>query len=86
MDNCREYLENLCSYVDGEADDSICREIEKHLSDCPDCRIMVDTLRKTVKLCRDGKEEPLPEELKARMKAILEQKWKEKFGENGEDA
>ena len=40
MDNCREYLENLCSYVDGEADDSICKEIEKHLSDCPDCRIM----------------------------------------------
>ena len=41
---------------------------------------MVDTLRKTVKLCREGREEPLPGDLKARMEAVLEQKWKEKFG------
>jgi anti-sigma factor RsiW len=84
MDNCREYLENLCAYVDGEADASICREIEKHLEGCPDCRIMVDTLRQTVRLCREGKEEHLPEALKARMEDILNRKWKEKFGEKEE--
>ena len=82
MDNCREYLENLCAYVDGEADDSICREIEKHLADCPDCRVMVDTLRQTVKLCREGSEEPMPDDLKARMEEMLAKKWKEKFGED----
>jgi anti-sigma factor RsiW len=79
--NCREYLENLCSYVDGEADEALCAEIEKHLADCPDCRIMVDTLRQTVKLCREGEEHPLPEDLKAKMHRILAEKWKEKFGE-----
>ena len=82
MDNCREYLEDLCSYVDGEADDSVCKEIEKHLADCQDCKIMIDTLRQTVKLCREGKEEPLPEGLKATMKAVIEKKWKEKFGKD----
>jgi RNA polymerase sigma-70 factor (ECF subfamily) len=82
MHDCREYLENLCAFVDGEADDSVCREIEKHLADCPDCRIMVDTLRQTVRLCREGKEEHMPEALKARMEEMLARKWKEKFGED----
>lgn len=82
MDNCRKYLENLCAYVDGEAQDSVCEEIERHLKDCPDCVIMVDTLRKTVKLCREGQEEPLPGDLKARMQAVIDKKWKEKFGKD----
>jgi len=84
MKDCREYLENLCAYVDGEAGSDVCREVERHLEDCPDCRIMVDTLKKTIVLCREGEKTELPVDLAARLDGALRKKWEEKFGKKPE--
>ncbi|MBN1885160.1 MAG: zf-HC2 domain-containing protein [Candidatus Krumholzibacteriota bacterium] len=81
MKHCRDYLEKLCAYVDGEADDAACKEIETHLKDCEGCRVMVDTLRKTVFLCREGDTEPIPIALGDKLKLLLDRKWREKFGD-----
>jgi anti-sigma factor RsiW len=48
--NCKKLLGSLSEYVDGELDQEFCSELEHHLEDCEDCRIVVDTLRKTVNL------------------------------------
>ena len=48
--NCKSLLGSLSDYVDGTAQEKICREIERHLSECEDCRVVVDTLKKTVYL------------------------------------
>ncbi len=48
--NCRQLLGSLSQYVDGELDDELCNALEQHLEGCEDCRIVVDTLRKTVYL------------------------------------
>ena len=47
---CRHLLGQLADYVDGEASQALCQEIERHLSGCENCRVVVDTLRKTVTL------------------------------------
>ena len=47
---CRHLLGSLSDYVDGEACADLCAEIERHLENCENCRIMVDSLRKTVLL------------------------------------
>ena len=47
---CQELLGQVSDYVDGELEDALCAEIEAHLADCPDCRVMVDTLRRTISL------------------------------------
>ena len=85
MKECREYLENLCASVDGEASSEVCREVEKHLEDCPDCRIMVDTLKKTIVLCREGKKIEIPVELASMLAGALKKQWEEKFGNKTED-
>ena len=46
--HCKSLLGSLSDYVDGTAQEEICRELEEHLSDCENCRIVVDTLKKTV--------------------------------------
>ena len=51
--NCSHLLGSLSEYIDGSLDDSLCVEIERHLADCQDCRIVVDTLHKTVSLYQD---------------------------------
>jgi anti-sigma factor (TIGR02949 family) len=48
--NCRQLLGSLSEYVDGELDEELCSILEQHLEGCEDCRIVVDTLRKTVYL------------------------------------
>jgi len=77
---CRDYISGLSDYLDGELDAQLCAEIEKHLAECENCRIMVDTLRQTVKLCREGREEKLPPSLETRLNDILRARWEKKFG------
>ena len=47
---CESLLGSLSDYVDGELGAELCREIEKHIADCENCRIVVDTTRKTIDL------------------------------------
>jgi anti-sigma factor RsiW len=77
---CQDYISDISDYIDGEIDATLCEQIEKHLGECENCRIMVDTLRQTVTLCRDGKEEPLPPVLEEKLKALLRTRWNAKFG------
>lgn len=53
MEKCRHMLGDLSVYLDGEASDELCAEIERHMANCEDCRVVVDTLRKTVTLYRE---------------------------------
>lgn len=48
--HCREFLGPLSEFLDGEASQQVCEQIAQQLAACPDCRIMVDTLRKTISL------------------------------------
>lgn len=66
---CQHLLGSLSEYIDGEACDEVCAEIERHLSDCENCRVVVDTLRKTVSLYQvTGEDEPdLPGEVRERL-------------------
>lgn len=47
---CKHLLGDLSDYIDGELRAELCAEIEKHLQGCENCRIVVNTLRKTVEL------------------------------------
>jgi anti-sigma factor RsiW len=66
--NCRQLLGSLSEYVDGELDEELCGILEHHLEDCEDCRIVVDTLRKTVYLYHATTEvEDIPADIRKRL-------------------
>ena len=48
--DCRKLLGSLSEYVDGELNEELCSVLEQHMEECENCRIVVDTLRKTVYL------------------------------------
>jgi len=66
--HCHDLLESLSEYMDGSASEKLCEEIERHMMGCERCRIVVDTLRKTVYLVKEA-EEPvdMPEEVRQRL-------------------
>lgn len=47
---CHDLLGSLSDYIDGVAEGELCAAIERHLAGCEDCRIVVDSLRKTITL------------------------------------
>lgn len=80
MNHCSQYIQNIADYIDGEIDESLCAELENHLKECHNCRIMVDTMKQTVVLCRDGKKERFPAELEKKLTDSLQSRWQKKFG------
>lgn len=71
-ETCRELKDQLSAFLDGELDEAVCREIERHLNECGNCRVMVDTLKKTIVLYRDAPRESVPPEAEARLFKVLD--------------
>ena len=65
--NCHHLLDDLSSYLDGEASAALCAEIERHLETCKNCRVVVDTMNKTVLLYRDLPQPALPDDVRSRL-------------------
>ena len=72
VENCRHLLGDLSDYLDGEASDEICAEIERHMDGCEDCQVVIDTLRKTVHLYHDLPQPELPEDARQRLYRALD--------------
>jgi len=71
--NCRKLLRSLSDYVDGELGEELCSVIETHVKDCEDCRIVVDTLRKTVEIYHmTSEDEYIPGDIKERLYKTLD--------------
>ena len=71
--DCRSLLDSLSDYVDGSLSDQLCEELERHMGDCEDCSIVVDSLQKTVYLYHQTVEDPtIPADVKERLYHSLE--------------
>ena len=66
---CEGLLGSLSDYIDGELGAELCRQIEKHIAECEDCRIVVDTTRKTIDLVHasNAPQTDLPDDVRDRL-------------------
>lgn len=65
---CEELLGSLSAYIDGDLNPELCRELEKHLAECDNCRIVLNTTKRTIDLVQTPIEKPdLPEEVRERL-------------------
>lgn len=70
--DCRHLLAALGDYIDGTLEEQICRELERHMAECPNCRVVVDTMRKMIYLYQvEASEEGVPAEARQRLFARL---------------
>jgi len=66
--HCHDLIETLSDYVDGSLSPMLCEELERHLRECPNCRIVVNTLRKTIELYqKEARQETLPNDVRERL-------------------
>jgi anti-sigma factor RsiW len=69
---CPRIVSLLSDYIDGRLPADVRSDLEQHLSGCPDCTTFVGTFRSTVTLLQSLNEDDLPEELRLRLKAFLD--------------
>ena len=81
---CEELLAALNDYVDGERLSAVCEKFAEHLAGCNPCQVVVDNIRQTISLYRNGEPYPIPAEFQRQLKESLRQRWDEKFGTGGE--
>jgi anti-sigma factor RsiW len=72
---CAELLATLNEYVEGTVDPAICEEFEKHIAGCNPCQVVVDNIRQTITLYREGKPYQLPLQFRQRLHSALRQRW-----------
>jgi anti-sigma factor RsiW len=66
--SCKQLLVSLSDYVDGDLNESICAEVEKHLAECTDCTVVVNTLRKAIELYHSvAIDEQVPDQVMQRL-------------------
>jgi anti-sigma factor RsiW len=69
--NCKGLIVELTEYLDGALDSSVRMELEQHLAKCQNCRIVVNTTRKTIEIFCNAEPAPLPEDVRGRLHAAL---------------
>lgn len=69
--HCHRMTAAFSEYLDKDLRKQLCRKLEAHLAECPDCQMYFDTLKKTVTLYRSLEQEPLPKDAKKRLFATI---------------
>ncbi len=65
---CDELLGSLSAYIDGELGAELCQELEKHLAECDNCRVVLNTTKRTIDLVHSPAEKSdLPEDVRERL-------------------
>jgi len=46
--DCKEVLEQISNFIEGEIPEALVKELEAHIQTCNRCRIVLDTTQKTI--------------------------------------
>ncbi|MBN1590024.1 MAG: zf-HC2 domain-containing protein [Pirellulales bacterium] len=76
---CEDLFTALVEYVDGQIDPETAAAIERHLEECPVCRLVVDNIRKTIFVYSADSTCDMPETFHEHLDGLLRDHWKARF-------
>ena len=72
MHTCREIIDALSEYLEGDLSREEIKHFEQHMCDCPPCHVFLKTYRKSGELAREVLyEQEVPQELQDRVRDFL---------------
>ena len=74
MLTCKEFLQELNDYLDETVDLELRRKLEVHITECPNCFVILDTTRKTIQVYKGMQPQVLPQEVETRLLKAVERK------------
>jgi hypothetical protein len=67
-------LQELNDYLDPNVDADLKRRLQSHVSECPNCFVLVDTTQRTLQVYKGIEPQTIPEDVKVRLLKALELK------------
>lgn len=74
MVTCKQFLQELNDYLDPNVDAEMKAHLNSHVSQCPNCFVLVDTTKKTLQVYKGLEPRPIPEDVQSRLWKALERK------------
>jgi anti-sigma factor RsiW len=71
---CKDFLKELSEYLDESVDAEARAKLEQHITECPNCWVITDTTKRTVRIYKGMEPYPIPKDVEARLMAALEKK------------
>jgi anti-sigma factor RsiW len=69
---CKEFLQELNDYLDDAVDVKLRQHIEAHITQCPNCFVILDTTKKTIQVYKGMQPQVLPSEVNSRLSKAVE--------------
>jgi hypothetical protein len=70
--HCLELFEKLSEYLDNELDEVTCKDIDKHVKEFVPCFVCLQTLKRTVDLCKQTANKPVPKEFSKKLNKVIQ--------------
>ena len=74
MLTCKEFLQELNDYLDETVDRDLRSRLEAHITECPNCFVIFDTCRKTIRVYKGMEPQTIPGDVHERLMKALEKK------------
>jgi anti-sigma factor RsiW len=71
---CKEFLAELNDFLDEKTRVELRGKLEKHLQECPNCWVVCDTTRKTIRVFKGMQACTIPDDVHSRLMAAVERK------------
>jgi len=71
---CKDFLRELSDYLDESIDAQVRAKLEEHITGCPNCWVIADTTRRTIKIYKGMEPYPVPPDVQERLMAALDRK------------
>ncbi len=68
----KEVVKQICDFMGEDLNAPACREVAEHLESCPTCQVQLDTIKRTVTICRElENNKKIPAEVNDRLFKVL---------------
>jgi len=71
---CKDFLHELSDYLDESVDAEVRAKLEHHIAECPNCWVIADTTKKTIRIYKGMDSQPIPPDVESRLMQALEKK------------
>jgi anti-sigma factor RsiW len=71
---CKQFLQELTDYLDEAVDIELRRRIELHITECPNCFVILDTTKRTIQVYKGMQPQALPDDVQTRLLKAVERK------------
>jgi hypothetical protein len=80
---CKDFLKEISEYLDETACPTLREELHKHMNECPNCWVVLDTTKKTVNVFKGMEPQAIPPRLHSKLMAAVERKAALRRGASG---